>query len=1131
MRKTTILSRGLFLLACLVSMTGLTSAQTTGQWGQWCYKDYSYTGSEQTFRVPDNCTKVTVEAIGGGGAGGYAYKGFLAVSIINWSHDYYRVGGGGGGAAYVRTENRSVATGDVLTINIGQGGQNSGDGAPTTVYFGSTKWLEAAGGKHGEWSRSGQATGNLHAEGGNGGAGSDSYYIGTGIAKSGGKGGKAKDYDTGLSPNAVGSGSGGGAAGGNSDGGIGSAQSGGNSNAIGAAGGDGGGGAANDLISGGTWLKGGKGAQALYGKSGWSDGGDGAAPGAGGSGARADENHGPFNGGNGGNGMVRVWFYIENASPLTVSVGTTSTGCPYTLDASVSNELFTRNYLWSTGASTASITVNPSVDSRYAVSVTDVYSDATNSCQITSSNFIDIDACSDCSVSINTATAAHETVCRGESTTLSVVLASTDAGTTYTYVWSADGVLVGSTDVVSVTPTATTTYTISVTATKGSCSVSDSRTVNVTVNEKVTPTFASLKDHYCEGETLTLTTISDNSVTGTWNTPSPTTFSDYKTYDYIFTPTSGQCANIFSKTVTVYNEPAAGEIHPNIVICNGETAKSFENSTSASGGYNGKYTWQVSLDQVDWITIPSANSENYAPMTDIATVTAGLGIAMTGTFYFRRAWDNNCEVVYSNVLSLDNPGTLNPGNLTVTGDPAGSYCADKAVNATLTANPTAEVASPAFSYQWQKSTDGVTWTDTAGATESTFTVSLNPVKKISFRYRVKYASCDWMTSNNTYDLTVNDLPTVQINGANPATVEMCAGGSVTLTATGASTYKWSGSGSTANPASISTPGEYTVTGTDENGCVNTAAVTVSNYTAPAYTFSAPSEETFSLPYGSTEMNVTLSGTPVFTPSDAGFTVENNLTNPLAEGTHNVTWTLKDACGNVLDTDNQTVIVNPFKCPDNVTFDGYAYPVVRVNTQCWFKENLKATTGIDGAVAYKGNIINQEKFGLLYTWQSAVINPNEAPETGSEEGTGSGPATMMPMPIPAAVTDAYTQGICPKGWGIPTREDFQILFSNAGNDIAHLKDMDSSVWLAGKGGTTPSTGFDARGAGYYNSALTRYEDLLSITRFWTETSNGNGKATCCEFNYYCNEPMFKEIPTLDKVSVRCLLKNADEIATP
>ena len=72
--------------------------------------------------------------------------------------------------------------------------------------------------------------------------------------------------------------------------------------------------------------------------------------------------------------------------------------------------------------------------------------------------------------------------------------------------------------------------------------------------------------------------------------------------------------------------------------------------------------------------------------------------------------------------------------------------------------------------------------------------------------------------------TVNPLPTISISASSTS---ICAGDSVTLTASGAGaggSYLWGG-GQTANPL-IVTPGTtttYTVTGTDANGCQNTAS--------------------------------------------------------------------------------------------------------------------------------------------------------------------------------------------------------------------------------------------------------------------------------------------------------------------
>ncbi|MBR6175398.1 MAG: hypothetical protein IKQ52_07430 [Bacteroidales bacterium] len=1220
MKKVTTLLKGFFLLVCCLAIASLATAQN-GQWGQWCYKDYNYTGSAQTFTVPANCTKVTVEAIGGGGAGGYAYKGRYAFPI-----DYYRLGGGGGGAAYVRTENRTVSSGNQLTINVGQGGRNSGDGNATTVYMGTTKWLEAAGGKHGQWSRSGKEGGNLHAAGGAGGSENDSYYIGTGTKKAGGNGGKAKDFDTGLSANQVGSGSGGGAAGGTGSGSNGADQAGGNDWAISSEGGNGGGGDASGLISGATWLKGGKGANGRYWQNDWGAGFEGNDPGAGGSGGRADENHGPYNGGNGGDGFVRVWFYIESSTPLTLTVGTTSTSCPYTLTANATNELFTKNYKWSTGATNTSIEVSPGADITYTVTVTDVFSGATSACQIQSINSIDVNKCQDCGVTIASATASASEVCVGGPSFLSATLESDDPNASYA--WSVNNYNAGTSTSLSnylVTPTSTTTYAIKVTITKGNCTASDTRNITVTVNEKVDPIFASLfNDGYC-ASTLPavddLPPTSDNNFTGTWA---------YSTSDstYTFTPAAGQCANKFTKKVTISDDPTPGEIEPNIVVCDNQTIYTFNNATSAAGGINGSYAWQVSLDQNTWAQIPDATNDSYVPMTDLNAMANLLGVSATGTFYFRRAWTNDCEDVYSNVLSLDNPGTLAPGAITADGNQAGAYCADATVTAILTANPEPTVASPSFTYQWQSSTDGTTWTNISGATASSYNVSLNPVQKISYRYQVKYSSCDWMTSNNKYEITESALPVVN---SITAPTDLCPGKTsyelqADITSSAAiDTYTWgeNATGSTAtgtvtatlpncgqtynyslkvkdvkgcesavktgsfttttptmtigtissmeavksaenckyyvpsqddldaavNSAITSTCGNTvtlsninpaagslidattTVTATATDMCGNTETVSI-EVTVPTVTFSIdPTTETFTLPYGAATMDVTLTSTPSFEPSDLPYTYENDLQNPLGVGTHNITWTLKDECGNPITTAVEEVNVVLPECEDAVTLDGYDYPVVRVGYDCWFKENVKATTDIADVVAYKNDPDTyKDKFGMLYTWYAAVA---AEPETGSEEGgSGSGPALMMPMPIPPVNPSERTQGICPEGWAIPTVEDFQRLFVAAGSDVAYLKDMDATTWTTGKCGIEPSTGFDARGAGYYLSSIAAFQDLLSNTRFWTDKAGSTAnKATCCEFNYYCSEPMFKEISSFDKVSVRCIKINSEELPTP
>ena len=91
-------------------------------------------------------------------------------------------------------------------------------------------------------------------------------------------------------------------------------------------------------------------------------------------------------------------------------------------------------------------------------------------------------------------------------------------------------------------------------------------------------------------------------------------------------------------------------------------------------------------------------------------------------------------------------------------------------------------------------------------------------------------------------VTVSPLPTVAIS-AN-GSLALCQGESVTLTATGASTYLWTTGASTPS-ITVSAAGQYGVTGTSTAGCQGTApAVTVSVTTRPTAGISANGSTTF-----------------------------------------------------------------------------------------------------------------------------------------------------------------------------------------------------------------------------------------------------------------------------------------------
>ncbi len=141
--------------------------------------------SSGTFTAPSSGT-YTLKAVGGGGSSGGA--GNQA---------------NGGGSGYYASASVNLTAGDVLTVNIGAGGQpNTNDGGTTSVVRSGSTLVSAAGGSYGGSSvGNGGSGGGGSADGGGGGGGVGGY------SGSNGQNGNARVGGTGALNVSAGSGS------------------------------------------------------------------------------------------------------------------------------------------------------------------------------------------------------------------------------------------------------------------------------------------------------------------------------------------------------------------------------------------------------------------------------------------------------------------------------------------------------------------------------------------------------------------------------------------------------------------------------------------------------------------------------------------------------------------------------------------------------------------------------------------------------------------------------------------------------------------------------------------------------------------------------------------------------------
>jgi hypothetical protein len=135
-----------------------------------------------------------------------------------------------------------------------------------------------------------------------------------------------------------------------------------------------------------------------------------------------------------------------------------------------------------------------------------------------------------------------------------------------------------------------------------------------------------------------------------------------------------------------------------------------------------------------------------------------------------------------------------------------------------------------ITYQWQQY-DGTNWNNINGATASNYSNS-NILTTADYRAVVGCSFTGDNTELTPVSITVNALPAVVVD---KSTSVICSSSSVSITASGADSYVWtpttglSSSNTAIVDASPTSLTVYTVTGTDANGCVNTAQSTVTPY--------------------------------------------------------------------------------------------------------------------------------------------------------------------------------------------------------------------------------------------------------------------------------------------------------------
>lgn len=202
-------------------------------------------------------------------------------------------------------------------------------------------------------------------------------------------------------------------------------------------------------------------------------------------------------------------------------------------------------------------------------------------------------------------------------------------------------------------------------------------------------------------------------------------------------------------------------------------------------------------------------------------------------------------------------------------------------------------------------------------------------------------------------------------------------------------------------------------------------------------------------------------------------------------------------------------------PTVTDHQGNIYKTIQLGKQCWMAENMRCTTSPSNKRWYHNPLFtletpvfqsyyitprNSSHYGLLYNWSAAM-------DLGINEYAFYSGAS-------------HRRGICPKGWHLPSNDEWSLLLQTLGGTrkAGSVMKSSSSTWI------TPViadklSGFDAQPAGIYTE--NGLEHTGNYAYYWSATTYDRQNAWSCGlFSYNSDSYNILDYKCYGR-SVRCV----------
>ncbi|HYC91570.1 MAG TPA: PKD domain-containing protein, partial [Thermoanaerobaculia bacterium] len=548
-------------------------------------------------------------------------------------------------------------------------------------------------------------------------------------------------------------------------------------------------------------------------------------------------------------------------------------------------------------------------------------------------------------------------------------------GTNLTYEWlDGNGALLGNGPTLDLVPPDPGYYSVSlrVTDANGCQLTSEPRVIYRLTPVKPVITYSAPSTTFCESGNITLESSPASSYL--WSTGETTrwiTVAASGSYSVTTTDASGCTATSDPVQVTVLPRPPQPAIAASgpLTFCEGGSV-----TLTGPDGY-AQYLWST------------------GETTQSITVSTSRWVALT---VINEAGCDNTSEVQVTVLPRPVASIAASGPTT--------FCEGGSVTLTAPAGHT---------YLW--STGATTQSIAVGATGS---------------YSVTITNANGCSASASTSVTVNPLPaTPTITASGP--LAFCEGGSVTLTAPESSSYAWS-TGATTRSITVNASGAYSVTVTNANGCsASSAPATVTVNALPSTPNITASGATTFCEGGS----VTLTAPDGYAYAwSTGATTQSITVN--ASGSYSVTITNANGCSASAST---SVTVNPLPATPTITASGpttfceggsVTLTAPAGYSYAWSNGATTQSITVNASGAYSVTITNANGCSASAS-TSVTVNP--LPSTPTI--TASGPTTFceggsVTLTAPAGYSYAWSNGATTQSITVNASGSYSVTVTNA-----------------------------------------------------------------------------------------------------